>query len=212
MKCPKCGYENKDDALWCYLCYEILRRNEQQKTSDRFYEQKELLKSENRGLIDTYSEKEDRPVTSKISFSKIIRLNFTIAMWGSIIYGVVNFVQGLIYLMKVGVLKYLTTSTFLPMSVVGPVGYDPILSPISLIVVMFTNWFIFYKFQDEPGARVVVFVIGFIAGLMALVQFVCNYDLIGEVLDLNYLLLLSYISISSLLVAIFGGRRQKSYF
>jgi len=26
MRCPKCGYENKDDAVWCGLCGEILRR------------------------------------------------------------------------------------------------------------------------------------------------------------------------------------------
>ncbi|MBN1383772.1 MAG: zinc ribbon domain-containing protein [Elusimicrobia bacterium] len=26
MKCPKCGYENKDDALYCGLCYEVLQK------------------------------------------------------------------------------------------------------------------------------------------------------------------------------------------
>ncbi|MEW6555977.1 MAG: zinc ribbon domain-containing protein [Elusimicrobiota bacterium] len=26
MNCPKCNYENKDDALYCGLCYEVLKR------------------------------------------------------------------------------------------------------------------------------------------------------------------------------------------
>lgn len=28
IKCPKCGYENKDDTSWCGLCGEILKREE----------------------------------------------------------------------------------------------------------------------------------------------------------------------------------------
>ena len=28
MKCPKCNYENKDDAIYCGLCYEVLKRVE----------------------------------------------------------------------------------------------------------------------------------------------------------------------------------------
>lgn len=28
MKCPKCNYENKDDALYCGLCYEVLKKGE----------------------------------------------------------------------------------------------------------------------------------------------------------------------------------------
>ena len=27
IKCPKCGYENKDDALYCGMCYEPFRKN-----------------------------------------------------------------------------------------------------------------------------------------------------------------------------------------
>ncbi len=26
IKCPKCGYENKDDAPYCVMCYEVLKQ------------------------------------------------------------------------------------------------------------------------------------------------------------------------------------------
>jgi hypothetical protein len=31
MKCPKCGYENKEEALYCNLCTEIFRKEKKQK-------------------------------------------------------------------------------------------------------------------------------------------------------------------------------------
>jgi len=36
IKCPKCGYENKDDALYCGMCYEPFRKKSREPESSEF--------------------------------------------------------------------------------------------------------------------------------------------------------------------------------
>jgi len=39
IKCPKCGYENKDDALYCGMCYEAFRKKSVEPESSHYGEQ-----------------------------------------------------------------------------------------------------------------------------------------------------------------------------
>jgi len=42
IKCPKCGYENKDAALYCGMCYEPLRKKSPESESSEFREEEDV--------------------------------------------------------------------------------------------------------------------------------------------------------------------------